>query len=77
VPRGDKARALPLCEEAARGFDATEMALYAAAARHRQGELTGGDAGRELIAAAESWMTAQKITNPKRMCALYAPGFPE
>jgi len=53
---------------------AADMALYAAAARRRQGELTGGDQGRALITAADAWMSEQQIQNPARMAAMLVPG---
>ncbi|KYF83865.1 hypothetical protein BE20_00040 [Sorangium cellulosum] len=73
--RGDMAAALSFLERAATRFDACEMALYAAAARRRRGELIGGDEGRALVEAAELWMTGQGIKDPVRMTALFAPGF--
>src|SRR5206468_3090984 len=62
--RGDKEAALSLLQESAHGFDSVDMALYAAAARYRQGQLLGGTEGSELIDAARSWMANQKIQNP-------------
>ena len=74
--QGGKAEpAAALLAEAERGFEAAEMALYAAAARRRRGQLLGGDEGRELVTAAEQWMRAQDIENPARMTAMLAPGF--
>jgi hypothetical protein len=39
--------------------------------------LVGGDRGRELIEAADTWMIGQGIRNPARMTRVYAPGFPD
>jgi eukaryotic-like serine/threonine-protein kinase len=62
-----------LLREAASGFDALEMSLFAAAARRRLGVLLGGAHGSELVAAANERMAAQGIVNPERMTALLAP----
>jgi hypothetical protein len=72
--RGESERALRLAGAAETGFAAADMALHAAAARRRRGELTGGDAGRGLVAAADAWMGGQNIKNPERMTAMLAPG---
>jgi len=73
--RGDDQQAVRLLREAAAGFDAADMALYAAAARRRLGALLGGDAGLALREAADSWMSSEKIRAPARFTAIFAPGF--
>jgi eukaryotic-like serine/threonine-protein kinase len=73
--RGRKAQALALASAAAAGFEAADMGLFAAAARRRQGELTGGPDGQELIRRADAWMAGQEIKNADRMAQLHAPGF--
>ncbi len=75
--RGDLSSAVALLTAAAVSFDATDMHLYAAVTRRRQGQLVGGDEGRALVQKANSWMTNQTIRNPTRMTAMYAPGFPD
>jgi hypothetical protein len=52
-----------------------DMALYAAAARRRLGELLAGDEGRQLIDYSAAWMTKQGIKNPAAVSNLMAPGF--
>jgi hypothetical protein len=72
---GDALRAEALTKKAVEGFEAADMALYAAAARRRLGELRGGDEGRELIAQSEEWMRKQQIKNSVAVTNLMAPGF--
>ena len=52
------------------------MALWHAVAKRRKGELAGGDEGDALLAAADVWLTGEGITNPERITAVFAPGFP-
>ena len=73
--RGDTSRAAALVKRALEGLEAADMALYAAAARRRLGELLQGDEGRELVAQAERWMSKQQIKNPVAVTSLMAPGF--
>jgi serine/threonine protein kinase len=72
--RGETERARAGLETAEAGFAAADMSLHATAARRRRGELTGGDAGRGLVASADAWMRGQGIKNPERMTAMLAPG---
>jgi tetratricopeptide (TPR) repeat protein len=72
---GRAGEALGLLETAARGFEAADMALHAACARRRKGQLLGGDEGRALIEAADSTLREQGIRNPSRWTALHTPGF--
>jgi serine/threonine protein kinase len=71
---GEAERALTLLESAEAGLAGAGMALHAAVARRRRGELLGGDTGHGLIAAADAWMASQNIRNPERMTAMLAPG---
>lgn len=71
--RGDSETAVNLLRTAESGFDAADMALYAAAARRRLGDLIGGDDGRRLIETADAWMSSQNVRNPARMTAMLAP----
>jgi hypothetical protein len=73
---GDRDKERAFLESAAEGFDAAHMALYAAAARHALGGLVGGDAGRDTRAAAERFMTSQKIARPDAFASVLAPGSP-
>ena len=69
--------ALVLLDEAIRGFGAADMALMAATAKRRKGELLGGAEGGALIAAADAFMRAQRIARPERITAMLMPGFPD
>ncbi|MSP60181.1 MAG: serine/threonine-protein kinase PknK [Myxococcales bacterium] len=72
--RGDDESALVSLSRALSGFESADMALYAAAARHRRGTVTGGDAGRADREVAERWMAGQGIARPERMVGLLSPG---
>jgi serine/threonine protein kinase/tetratricopeptide (TPR) repeat protein len=72
---GKSAKAINLLSEALEHFDLADIDLYAAATRHRLGELVGGERGRQLIAEAETWMRKQEIKNPTAMTRMLAPGF--
>jgi hypothetical protein len=74
--RGDLTGAVRLLEGAACGFDAVDMALYAAVARRRLGEVLGGAKGQELVDEADTWMAGQLFRNPRRLTNSAAPGFP-
>ena len=72
---GDTARAAAFARQAVDGFEVADMALYAAAARRRLGELLAGDEGRQLIDYSAAWMTKQGIRNPAAVSNMMAPGF--
>ena len=55
---------------AEQGFRTVDMALHAAVARRRLGELRGGDDGQKLIDAADAWMRSQTVS---RADASYSP----
>jgi hypothetical protein len=70
--RGQRERAIALCERAEQGCAANDMAMYAATMRRQRGVLTG-DAN--LVAEADARMRAEGIRVPERIAALFAPGF--
>jgi serine/threonine protein kinase/tetratricopeptide (TPR) repeat protein len=70
--RGRIEEAGALLATAEAGFERADMALYAAAARRRRGELVGGDEGRRAVEAADTWMAGQAVRNPERMTAMLA-----
>ena len=71
---GRPAEAISLLEKAEQELLTAEMRLYAAAARRRRGELSGGESGRALIASADEQMAAQDIVDPARIAAMLLPG---
>jgi hypothetical protein len=73
VLRGDVDGAVAGYLGAAASFDALDMALIAAAARWRLGELLGGDDGRTLCDQVAVAMTAEGIARPDRVVAMFAP----
>ena len=73
--RGEREVAALLLADAASRLDAVDMALLAAVARRRRGELLGGDEGRALVDDATQWMKHQGVVKPARITAMYAPGF--
>jgi serine/threonine protein kinase/tetratricopeptide (TPR) repeat protein len=75
--RGDDSGSVALVSQAVEGFEASDMALYAATARRRLGEVLGGDRGAELVNQADDWMSKQQIKNPAAVANLLAPGFSE
>jgi serine/threonine protein kinase len=62
-------------EQAARGFDAADMGLHAAAARQRLGALVAGAEGAALCAQAAHFFEAQAIADPQAFTRMVAPGF--
>jgi serine/threonine protein kinase len=72
---GDASRAAALTKRAVEGFVAAHMALYAATARRRLGELLRGDEGQALVTQSTEWMSHQQIKNPTAVANLMAPGF--
>src|SRR5262249_21164935 len=63
--KGDRSRAAERLAEAISGFEAAEMAAFAAVARRRLGELTGA-----ADEAANEWMQKQGTRNPDRFTAM-------
>jgi hypothetical protein len=75
--RGQADDSIALIGSAEAGLDSADMALFAAAARRAHGRILGGEQGRILAEAADSWMVDQGIRNPSRTAILFAPGFPD
>ncbi len=73
--RGQRERAAADLAVAVERFETTGMALHAAVARRRRGELLGGDDGRALIATADAWMKAAGVVDLDAIVRMLAPGF--
>jgi hypothetical protein len=58
---------------AATRLEAAELRVFAAAARYRQGERTGGDEGKRLRDEAVAWLAGQGIRDPLRIIRSHAP----
>jgi len=74
IPRVARNDVAMLLENTALAFAQEEMALFAAAARRRLGEISGGARGSALVSGADAWMNAHGIQNPERMTLMLAPG---
>jgi serine/threonine protein kinase len=61
--------------EAAQLFEQAGMALHAAAARARAGELVGGGDGADLVQSAHELMRSQGVVSPERFARLLVPDF--
>jgi hypothetical protein len=73
--RGHAGTARHRLAQAARGLEAADMALYAAAARFRLGQVEGGDAGRAARQEAEAWLRREGVAAPARFVGMLAPGW--
>jgi eukaryotic-like serine/threonine-protein kinase len=71
--RGRLGEAVATLERAERQFDGIDMALYAAAARHRRGALLGGERGERLRQESERGMRDQGVKRPDRLVAVLMP----
>jgi hypothetical protein len=71
---GNTQQATSLLATAAEGFERMDMALYAAAAQRRQGQLLGRE-GTHLIAQSDAWMNSQRIVKPDAITRMLIPGF--
>ena len=72
--RNEKQTAISLLSNACAGFEEAHMKLYAAVAKRRLGEITGGVEGKRLIDEADRWMQEQKIKAPSQITMMLAPG---
>src|SRR5690606_19512065 len=71
---GDDARAATLLRAFIASESPARSPLVLDTARRRLGELTGGDAGAELIARADRDMAARGVRAPARLVGAFVPG---
>ena len=74
--RGDLDKVKGGLERAVRGFETTDMGLWATAARRRLAEVTGGDEGKALAERCDQELKRMAVKEPEKMVRLMAPGFP-
>jgi hypothetical protein len=75
--RGDRTLAVSELGQALARFEASGMALHAAVANRRLGELLGGDEGPARTARADLWMATAGVADPAALVRMLAPGFTE
>ncbi|HTM21994.1 MAG TPA: hypothetical protein VL172_15840, partial [Kofleriaceae bacterium] len=73
---GDRAAAADGFAAAEQACTAAGLAAHAAAARHRRGELAGGDTGAAACTDAAAWLAGRGVRDPARFAAMLAPGLP-
>jgi serine/threonine protein kinase len=71
--RGQTKEAIRLADHASMSFEGADMALYAAIARLRAGELDASETGKTAVEAANRWMYGQRIRRPDRFADMLAP----
>ncbi len=72
---GETGLAIRHLQTAEQGFLAVDMALHAAVARMRCGQLMAGERGEERRARGSAYLTEQGVRDIDKMAALIAPGF--
>jgi hypothetical protein len=73
--RGDHDLALATLAAAADGFRSIDMTLHANACELVRGRVIGGESGRQLVVAAETWMASQDVADPLTLARSLVPGF--
>jgi len=75
VTRGAEREARELARQAALEFESCGMSLYAAVAKRRAAQLTAGEEGVAGVREADRFITSERIENPERLSAMFAPGW--
>ncbi|MBX3192615.1 MAG: protein kinase [Labilithrix sp.] len=74
--RGNRGDALRALDAAIPALETADLGYLSACARHRKGELLGGDAGKRIVEQSSAFFSQQGIVRPERCLAMSAPGFP-
>jgi hypothetical protein len=74
LDRGDVSASRAALTRAVEFFDSGDTVLLAASARHRLGELTGGERGDALMRTAADQIRAEGVKNLEAMIELHCPG---
>jgi len=75
VTRGSRTAAIAHLSDAIAWFEECRSALWIAMAQRLKGELVGGTEGRALREQSDAWMASERIVDPARITAAFAPGF--
>jgi serine/threonine protein kinase len=70
---GERTSAVLQLQRAESEFEGAEMALHAAVARRRRGEIVGGAEGDAAVRDAEAYLSAQGVKEPARFMWMLAP----
>ncbi|MEO8553191.1 MAG: hypothetical protein ABI678_24630, partial [Kofleriaceae bacterium] len=73
--RGDRAGAIAKLGTAATAYRTAAMPMHANACVRVRGATLGGEAGRQLVTAAEVWLRAHEVADPAAFAGSLVPGF--
>lgn len=73
--RGDREASLLALSRSLAHLEVDGLAMHVAAARRRIAQMLGGERGRELLHAADAFMSAQEVVNVEAMTELHCPGY--
>lgn len=73
--KGNRENTIIALGRASTAFEGSDMNFYAAATRHRQGTILGGERGRSAMRQAETLFSQQDVRSPAQVIAMMSPGF--
>jgi hypothetical protein len=71
--RGERARALALCNEAETTLEQADLGLNLVMLRRAHGRFQGGAEGDALVAHADALLREQGLAEPVRIVRMFAP----